>query len=159
MCVSVNLINDWQWSPAALVICLDQCYKQGVKGLPSASRLNDWPLVPLDGWKCSNINDHIPCRPVARWNEQRGPQPPITINGPELACLPFVISYPTCGPLWTHAERVHQYVQNVGLIDLRKNTMVNGRTFIFSYICVYFFDFIFCFQFKRTGKKIRIWLI
>lgn len=66
LCVCVNLINDWQWSPAALVMCLDQCYKQGVKGLPSASHLNDWPLVQLDGWKCSNINDHVPRRPVAR---------------------------------------------------------------------------------------------
>ena len=98
VCVCVNLINDWQWSPAALVMCLDQCYKQGVKGLPSASHLNDWPLVQLDGWKCSNINDHVPRRPVARWNEQRSPQRTVTINGPEPACLPFVITYPTCGP-------------------------------------------------------------
>lgn len=61
VCVCVHLINDWQWSPTALVMCLDQCYKQGVKGLPSASLLNDWPLVQVDGWKCSNINDHVPC--------------------------------------------------------------------------------------------------
>lgn len=61
VCKCVHLINDWQWSPTALVMCLDQCYKQGVKGLPSASLLNDWPLVQVDGWKCSNINDHVPC--------------------------------------------------------------------------------------------------
>lgn len=67
VCTCADLINDWQLSPAALVMCLDQCYKQGVKGLPGAGPLNDWLLVQLDGWKCSNINDHVPlptCREV-----------------------------------------------------------------------------------------------
>ncbi len=101
VCVCVNLINDWQWSPAALVMCSDQCYKQGVKGLPSASPLNDWPLVQVDGWKCSYINDHVPHRPVARWNEQRRPQPPTTINGARAGLSAICHHSPH---LWTPTE-------------------------------------------------------
>lgn len=142
VCMCVNLINDWQRSPTALVMCLDQCYKQGVKGLPSTSPLNDWPLVQVDGWKCSNINDQVPRRPVARWNEQRSLQPPTTINRPEPVCQPFVITYSTCGPLlnpcWTCLSiftqcSLHWFEKNVQWLMAKHSSPV-----IFGYVLCFF---------------------
>lgn len=48
-CVCVNLINDWHGSPTALVMCLDQCYKQGVKGLPRHQPFK-WPASCSGRW-------------------------------------------------------------------------------------------------------------
>lgn len=103
-----HLINGRQWPPTILVMCSDQCYKQDVKGLPSVAFLNYRPLVPVDGWKWSDINDHVSCRPVARRNQRRSVQPPTTISRLEPACLPFVITrslgppgHPPLNTCWT----------------------------------------------------------
>lgn len=137
LCMCVNLINDWQRSPTALLMCSDQCYKQGVKGLPGTSPLNDWPLVRVDGWKCSNINDQVPRRPVTRWNEQRSLQPPTTINRPEPVCQPFVITYSTCGPLPNTFWSCLSIFTQCSLRWFKKNNaVVNGTTFVLISGCV-----------------------
>lgn len=113
-------------------MCSDQCYKQDVKGLPSVVFLNDRPLVPVDGWKWSDINDHVSCRPVARRNQRRSVQPPTTISSLEPACLPFVITWATWAPPSEHMLNMSVNIYRM-MSDLRKYAVLNGRPTLISW--------------------------